>query len=124
MGSDFFVKSSLFSYLPLVFDVYLSFVILLFIYCILVHKQVKKHPNADFLTFTLNHYSSHHDTIGSCTSAYIASATTKLYCYGCIPSLFAPCLSPSSEPNSAESKGIRVGYEFWQTPRPAFVPPK
>ena len=46
------------SYLPLVFDVKFSFVILFFIYCILVDKQVKKYPYADFLSFTLINYSS------------------------------------------------------------------
>lgn len=125
MGSDFFVKSSLFSYLPLFFDVKLSFVILLFIYCVLVHKQVKKHPSKDFLTFTLIHYSSHHGTTCSCRSPYITSAATKLFCYGCIPSsFFALCLLPSSKPSLAEPRGIHVGQEFWLTPRPAFVLPK
>lgn len=124
MGSGFFVKSSLFSFLPLFFDVKLSFVILLFICCILVPKRVKKNPYADFLTFALIHYSSHHDTICSRSSACSTSAASKLYCYGCIPSFFALCLSPSSKPSLDEPKGIRVGYEFWQTPRPAFVPSK
>lgn len=108
MESDFFVKSSLFFYLPLVFDVKLSFVILLLIYCIWVHKQVKKHPYADFLTSTLIHYSFHHNTTCSCTSAYITTVATKLDCYGCILSFSALCLSLSPKPSLAEPKGIWV----------------